>query len=325
MHLLCMSKLGFAKQSKVKHYKQLGACACLGALARPRHARPARAPPAPRPRRRVRAPSARRPRAVAPRASQVFRMRLGRSVGDSRPAVRAMASLSAERQASEFEESATKRQRQDEQHSWVRFVATFPSTAMTVKQLKAWLRLGGAMSPAVAIDLPAAARGTKEKVKAAKKAVSLLCKEQTICVADRHIVLVRPGGANRGKKTMTEIENLINPIGPYQVSAEIFPIGKDTDLYTNTKSLFLGHFQSLGNSEKMGEGWSKICADGVNFHYKGTPAQQGTPAQLGGTNGAEETPGFILIIERPVVTFYFAVLPDVPLASHAGVLSVLRD
>ena len=36
-------------------------------------------------------------------------------------------------------------------------------------------------------------------------------------------------------------------------------------------------------------------------------------------------PGFILIIERPVVTFYFVVLPDVPLASHACVLSVLRD
>ena len=180
------------------------------------------------------------------------------------------------------------------------------------------------MSPAVAIDLPADTRGTKEKVKQAKQAASFVHEGRPPFVAGRHTMLVRPGGAQGGRKTIAEIENLINPIsiGPYQVSAEIFPIGVDTnqDLYTNTKSLFLGHFQALGNSQNRsvdGEGWSEICAEGVNFHYKGTPAQH--------KDGAEETPGFILIIERPVVTFYFAVLPDVPLASHAGVLSVLRD
>ena len=36
-------------------------------------------------------------------------------------------------------------------------------------------------------------------------------------------------------------------------------------------------------------------------------------------------PGFILIIEDHAVTFYFAVLPDVPLPSRAGVLWGLCD
>jgi len=323
---------------------------------RPRPARHAHIPPAPR---RVRAPPARR----RPSCLTGSRMRPGRSVGE-RPALRAMESLSAERQEmvqkledpelarellqdnswqleeagaclpaveaaassgrSAFGESATKRQRQDKQPSSVRFVATVPSMTVPVEQLKAGLRLGGAMRPAVAIDLPADTRGTKGKVKQAKQAVSFLYEGRTIFVADRHTMLVRPGGAQGGRKTMAEIEKLINPIGPYQVSAEIFPIGVDTnqDLYTNTKSLFLGHFQALGNSENRSvdaEGWSEICAEGIHFHYKGTPAK------LACKDEAEETPGFILIIERPVVTFYFVVLPDVPLASHACVLSVLRD
>ena len=222
---------------------------------------------------------------------------------------------------SESGESARKKQRQEsqdkQQTTWVRFAFTVPSTAMTVDELKAGLRLGRTMSTTVAIALPppstpALKRQRKDKVNKAEEAVK--CVQECVApfVAGRHTVLVRPGGAQGGRKTMAEIWNLINPIvpGPDHCphQAEISPIpfkenGKDTALYTNTKSLFLGHFQALGNEDNLfvdAEGWSIICAEGVKFHYKGTPAgwvdeTPGTPAKH--KDGAEETPGFILIIE----------------------------
>ena len=129
-------------------------------------------------------------------------------------------------------------------------------------------------------------------------------------------------------------------------------IRKNTDrssVYYKTQPLFSGHFQEVGAPAApaatgtplpppASAPWSIIRTDQASFHYKGTPdrrseskaackaAKAHHPKEQSSSRSRKSAPpGFILIIEHHAVTFYFAVLPDVPLASHAGVLSVLRD
>ena len=98
----------------------------------------------------------------------------------------------------------------------------------------------------------------------------------------------------------------------------------DPTVYCKTQPLFLGHFQEVGAPASVP--WSIIRTDQAIFHYKGAPDGRSEPKKKEQSSSQNpKSPGFILIIEHHVVTFYFAVIPDVPLASHAGVLSVLRE
>ena len=194
-------------------------------------------------------------------------------------------------------------------------MVTVPSTTKTVAELKAHLDQMHTKHPkAVNLDpgvghptAPPSADAMKQPASATRKSRGCPTNQEEVAVAltflrqsfpRSHTVLVRPGGSDEGRKSMTAMRTSLGLDSIEDICIE--GIRKNTDrssVYYKTQPLFSGHFLEVGAPAApaatgtplpppASAPWSIIRTPEASFHYKGTPAEQGSdPKGLKGTKG----------------------------------------